>query len=109
MIGALLGKWFGDPSKSMEDMELPEGFSFIKSMTVMTSLIMFVIFLVMGFIMGVPRAADTFTGGVVWLWFLWIVMQSVLFGGPGDPAHWSAFDVSGDYPSLQRDCKEGCP
>jgi len=81
VIGALLGKWFGDPSKSMEDMELPEGISFIKSMTVMTSLIMFVIFLVMGFIVGVPRAADTFTGGVVWLWFLWIVMQSVLFGG----------------------------
>jgi len=81
VIGGLLGKWFGDPSKSTEDMELPEGLSFIKSMTVMTSLIMFVIFLAMGFIVGVPRAAETFTGGVVWLWFLWIVMQSILFGG----------------------------
>lgn len=81
VIGALLGKWFGDPSKSTEDMALPEGFSFIKSMTVMTSLIMFVIFLVMGFIVGVPTAAETFTGGVTWLWYLWIVMQSVLFGG----------------------------
>jgi len=81
VIGGLLGKWFGDPSKSTEDMELPEGLSFIKSMTVMTSLIMFIIFLAMGFIVGVPRAAETFTGGVVWLWFLWIVMQSILFGG----------------------------
>jgi PTS system ascorbate-specific IIC component len=80
VIGALLGKWFGDPSKSTEDMEVPQGFSFIKSMTVSTSLIMFLIFLVMGFIVGLPSAAEAFTGGVVWLWFLWIIMQAVLFG-----------------------------
>jgi len=81
VIGGLLGKWFGDPSKSTEDMELPQGLTFIKSMTVMTSLIMFLLFLVMGFIVGVPTAAETFTGGVDWMWFLWIVMQSILFGG----------------------------
>jgi ascorbate PTS system EIIC component len=80
VIGALLGKWFGDPSKSTEDMEVPQGYSFIKSMTVSTSLIMFLIFLVMGFIVGLPAAAEAFTGGVVWLWFLWIIMQAVLFG-----------------------------
>jgi len=80
VIGALLGKWFGDPSKSTEDLDVPEGYSFIKSMTVSTSLIMFLIFLVMGFIVGLPAAAGAFTGGVVWLWFLWIIMQSVLFG-----------------------------
>jgi PTS system ascorbate-specific IIC component len=81
VIGALLGKWFGDPSKSTEDMDLPEGWSFIKSMTVSTSLIMFLIYLVMGFIVGLPNAAAAYTGGVVWLWFLWIVMQAILFGG----------------------------
>jgi PTS system ascorbate-specific IIC component len=81
VIGALLGKWFGDPSKSTEDMNLPEGWSFIKSMTVSTSLIMFLIYLVMGFIVGLPNAAAAYTGGVVWLWFLWIVMQAILFGG----------------------------
>jgi len=80
VIGALLGKWFGDPSKSTEDLDVPEGLSFIKSMTVSTSLIMLLIYLVMGFIVGVPAAAATFTGGVVWLWFLWIIMQSILFG-----------------------------
>ncbi|MBW6466793.1 MAG: PTS ascorbate transporter subunit IIC [Brevefilum sp.] len=80
VIGALLGKWFGDPSKSTEDLDVPQGFSFIKSMTVSTSLIMFLLFLVMGFIVGLPNAAAAFTGGVIWLWFLWIVMQAVLFG-----------------------------
>jgi PTS system ascorbate-specific IIC component len=62
-------------------MNLPEGWSFIKSMTVSTSLIMFLIYLVMGFIVGLPNAAAAYTGGVVWLWFLWIVMQAILFGG----------------------------
>jgi len=80
VICALIGKWFGDPSQSTEDLDVPEGFSFIKSMTVSTSLIMFLIFLVMGFIVGLPAAATAFTGGVVWLWFPWIIMESVLFG-----------------------------
>lgn len=80
VIGALVGKWFGDPSKSTEDLDLPEGWSFFKSMTVSTSIIMFLLYLVMGFIAGLGFAAETFTGGVVWLWFLWIVMQGVLFG-----------------------------
>ena len=80
VLGALLGKWFGDPSESTEDLDVPEGLSFIKSMTVSTSIIMFLIYLVMGFIAGVPAAAATFTGGVVWMWYLWIIMQSILFG-----------------------------
>ena len=81
VIGALLGKWFGDPATSTEEMDVPEGFIFIKSMTVSTSLIMFLLYLVMGFVVGLPAAAAAFTGGVVWLWFLWIVMQGILFGG----------------------------
>ena len=80
VIGALVGKWLGDPSKSTEDMELPEGLSFIKSMTVSTTLVMILICLVMGWIVGVPAAAESFTGGVGWLWYLWVIKQGVLFG-----------------------------
>lgn len=80
VLGALIGKWLGDPSKSTEDMKLPEGLSFIKSMTVSTSLIMILIYLVMGWIVGVPAAAETFTGGVTWLWYLWVIIQGILFG-----------------------------
>jgi PTS system ascorbate-specific IIC component len=81
VIGALLGKWFGDPSQSTEEMEVPEGLTFIKSMTVSTSLIMTLLYLVLGFIVGLQAAANTFTNGAVWLWFLWVVMQGILFGG----------------------------
>lgn len=80
VIGAVLGKWFGNPSLSTEDLNLPEGLSFLKTMTVSTSLMMLLIFLIMGFIVSLPAAAEIFTGGVVWLWFPWIVMESILFG-----------------------------
>ena len=80
VIGALLGKWLGDPAKSTEDLDLPEGLTFIKSMTVSTSVIMTLIYLVMGWTVGVQAAADLFTGGVVWLWYLWVLMNGVLFG-----------------------------
>ncbi len=79
VIGALVGKWFGDPSKSAEDLQLPQGLSFLKNMTVSTSLVMLLIFLVMGLIVGLPAAAGAFTGGVIWLWFPWILLQAVLF------------------------------
>lgn len=73
-LGAIVGKLVGDKSKSLEDVEFPEGLAFMKSMTVSTSFIMFLIYLVMGFIAGPAWAAETFTGGVVWVWYLWIVL-----------------------------------
>ncbi len=81
ILGAWIGKMVGDPSKSLEDIELKEGWSFLKSMTVSTSLIMFLLYLVMGFVAGLGFAAESFTGGAVWLWFFWIIFQSLLFGG----------------------------
>jgi len=79
-ISALVGKWLGDPSKSMEDIELPKGWEWIKEMVISTSLIMFLLYLVFGFIAGLTWAAEQFTGGTVWLWFLWIIFQGVQFG-----------------------------
>jgi PTS system ascorbate-specific IIC component len=79
-IQALIGKQFGDPSKSMEDLELPKGWDWIKEMVISTSLIMFLLYLVFGFIAGVGWAAEQFTGGTVWLWFFWITYQGIQFG-----------------------------
>jgi PTS system ascorbate-specific IIC component len=79
-LGAWIGKLVGDPDKSLEDVEMSESWSFMKSMTVSTSLIMFLLYLVMGFVAGVGFAAETFTGGTVWLWFLWIIFKGLMFG-----------------------------
>jgi PTS system ascorbate-specific IIC component len=49
-------------------------------MVISTSLIMFLLYLVMGFIAGVSWAAEQFTNGTVWLWFVWILYQGIMFG-----------------------------
>lgn len=79
-LGSIVGKLVGDKSKSLEDIKFPEGLAFMKSMTVSTSIIMFLLYLVMGFIAGPAWAAETFTGGVGWVWYFWIVLQGLLFG-----------------------------
>ena len=79
LLGAWVGKLVGDPSKSLEDVKMKEGWSFLKSMTVSSSIIILLIYLVMGFVSGLGFAAETFTGGTVWLWFLWIIFQGLMF------------------------------
>jgi ascorbate PTS system EIIC component len=79
-IQALVGKWVGDPSKSMEDIQLPKGWDWIKEMVISTSLIMFLLYLIFGFIAGPAWAAEQFTGGTTWLWYFWIIFQGVQFG-----------------------------
>jgi len=79
-IGAYLGKLVGDPSDSLEDIEIPEGWSFLKSMTISTSLIMFLLYLVMGWLAGVGFAAETFSAGNPVLWYFWIIFQALSFG-----------------------------
>jgi len=80
LLGAWVGKLVGDPTDSLEDVEMKSGWSFLKSMTVSTSIIMFLLYLIMGFVTGVGFAAETFTGGAIWLWFLWIVFKGLMFG-----------------------------
>jgi ascorbate PTS system EIIC component len=78
-LGAWIGKLVGDKSQSLEDIELPESWSFIKSMTISTSIIMFLLYLVFGWIAGVGFAASTFTGGNQAIWYFWALMQALLF------------------------------
>lgn len=79
-LGAWVGKLVGDPSEDLEEVQMPEGWSFLKSMTVSTSLIMFLLYLVLGFVSGLGFAAETFTNGVTWLWFFWIIFKGLMFG-----------------------------
>jgi len=79
-LGAWVGKLVGDKSQSLEDMKLPESLGFIKSMTVSTSIIMFLIYLVIGFFATPGFAATTFSAGSQPLWYVWILYQGLLFG-----------------------------
>ncbi|NMB90250.1 MAG: PTS ascorbate transporter subunit IIC [Chloroflexi bacterium] len=80
LVGAWIGKLVGDPSQSTEDLKISDNLSFLKSMTISTSIIMFLLYLVMGFIAGPAWAAETFAGGSQPTWYLWIIYQGILFG-----------------------------
>jgi PTS system ascorbate-specific IIC component len=80
LLGAWVGKLVGDKSKSLEDVKLPERWSFIKSMTISTSIIMFLLYLIFGFVAGPGFAAETFSGNNQVLWYFWIIYQGLLFG-----------------------------
>ena len=79
-LGAWVGKLVGGKSASLEDVKLPESWSFIKSMTISTSLIMFLLYLVMGFVVGPAWAAEKFTGSNQVMWYFWTLYQALLFG-----------------------------
>jgi PTS system ascorbate-specific IIC component len=80
ILGAWIGKLVGDPSKSTEDMELSGAWGFMKSMTISTSVIMFILYIIMGFVAGLPFAAETFAGGNVLMWFFVAALKAITFG-----------------------------
>ncbi|MAT44235.1 MAG: PTS ascorbate transporter subunit IIC [Anaerolineaceae bacterium] len=80
IVGAWVGQLFGDKSKSTEELAIPEGLAFMKEMVISTSVIMMVLYLVMGLIAGPAWSAATFAGGSVVVWILWAIYQSISFG-----------------------------
>lgn len=54
----LMGKWFGDSSKSTEDIEFPKGLSFLRDSTVSITLVMGIVYLVLAIISG-PHFIET--------------------------------------------------
>jgi len=80
IIGALVGKWLGDKSKSTEELEISEKWSFVREMVISTSIIMFLLYLILGLIAGPVWTAEQFAGGSVWIWVVWIIFQGIAFG-----------------------------
>ncbi|KAA3661542.1 MAG: PTS ascorbate transporter subunit IIC [Chloroflexi bacterium] len=80
IVGVWVAKLFGDESKSTEDMEIPESLSFFKEMVISTSLIMVLLYLIIGIIAGPQGVADTYAGGQVWIWFIWTIFKGISFG-----------------------------
>lgn len=80
VIGAYLGKWFGDPKKSTEDSKISDKWSFMKSMTVSTTLVMFLLFIALGIISGWSWTATTYGAGSSLITVLALFYKAILFG-----------------------------
>ncbi len=80
IIGAWVGKLVGNPANSTEDLEIPKRWAFIKEMMIATSLIMLLVYVVMGILAGPTWAAGQFAGGSVIVWIFWMIYQAISFG-----------------------------
>jgi len=78
LVAGYIGKVFGDKSKSTEDIKFPKSLDFLKEITVTASIVMFLVYLVVGFMVGGKQIAEVFSPDKSLVIFS--IMQGVLFG-----------------------------
>ncbi len=76
VTSAFIGKWFGNPEKSTEEVKMPKGLSFLRDTTVSTALTMIVIYVFVVLLAG-PEASARVAGDQNYIAFA--VMQGLMF------------------------------
>ena len=88
-IGAGIGKLIGNKGKSTEDIKVPEYLGFIRDTTISTSLMLFIIYIVVGLIIGAEGRAAAYgtaigsigtIGGMQYDLFTFSLMAGLTFG-----------------------------
>ncbi len=64
ILGGLIGKVIGKKEESTEDIKIPKAFNFFRDPTIATSLILFVVYLVVGLLIGKDARAAVFGGAL---------------------------------------------
>ena len=78
IIGALVGKLFGNPEESSEDIHIPEKLDFLKDITVSTTIVMVLLYVVGVALAGSAYVAENLSEGVAP--YLYAVKQGFTFG-----------------------------
>ncbi len=78
LIAGFIGKWFGDKRKSTEDIKFPKSLNFLKEITITSSIVMFVVYIIVGLMLGGEDAAVIFSADKSLVTYS--LMQGVLFG-----------------------------
>lgn len=60
LLSGLLGKWLGNKNKSTEDIKFPKQLEFLREITITSSIVMFIVYIVIGLILGVDRSKAVF-------------------------------------------------
>lgn len=76
-IGSWVGKLFGNKERSTEDLKLPESLDFMRDTTIATGLVMFIVYFVVGLLIGSEARIAAFGGADV---FTFSLMQGLTFG-----------------------------
>lgn len=77
LASGFVGKLFGDTSKSTEDLKFSPKLNFLREVTITSSLVMFIVYMVVGILLG-DRAAEVYATDRNL--FVYSLMQGILFG-----------------------------
>ncbi|MBS3995317.1 MAG: PTS ascorbate transporter subunit IIC [Alkaliphilus sp.] len=77
LVSGWVGKVFGDTSKSTEDLKFSPKLNFLREITITSSLVMFIVYMVVGILLG---DAATEVYGTDRNMFVYSLMQGILFG-----------------------------
>ncbi|SNS51934.1 PTS system IIC component, L-Asc family [Anaerovirgula multivorans] len=77
LVAAVVGKYFGDKSKSTEDLKVPESLSFLRDTSVSISLTMLILFAIVSIAASPAYIEEALSGGQNW--FVWAIIQSITF------------------------------
>lgn len=77
LVSALVGKYFGDKSKSTEDLKVPESLAFLRDTSVSISLTMLILFIIVSLFAGPTYIEESLSAGQNWL--VWSILQSITF------------------------------
>lgn len=89
IIGGCIGKIVGDKSKSTENIKIPNQLDFFRDTTISTSLIMFLLYIAVGFLIGPSGRSEAFEpaistintiGGMKYDFFTFSLMGGLTFG-----------------------------
>lgn len=82
LIGALAGKAFGNKEKSIEDINLPKSLDFLRDTTIMTGIVMFLVYLVTSLVLGFEGRSSIFgvENARISSSIVFSIMQGLTFG-----------------------------
>jgi PTS system ascorbate-specific IIC component len=78
LISGLLGKWLGDKSKSTEDIKFPKQLEFLREISITSSIVMFIVYLIVGLVVGIDRSKSVFDKSQSLVIFS--LLQGITFG-----------------------------
>lgn len=84
ILGALLGKWFGNKENDSEKIKVPKGLEFLRDSNVITALSMGLLFLVGAIVIslkGTPEAAELIQKAGQQNFIIYAIIQSFIFTG----------------------------
>jgi len=78
ILAGYIGKWFGNKEKSTEDIKFPKQMEFLREITITSSIVVFIVYIVLSFMVGLSEAQIIFgTSNNI---FMYSIMQGALFG-----------------------------